>query len=319
MFYIRQQTRLEQARSRKGARRDAAVRHARKAFYLAFIFCLSTIMVPATALAQGHGAPQAMKGTDSGTPKALQSVGIDQRLNEQLPLDAVFKDELGRDVPLGTYFGERPVILALVYYECPMLCNQVLNGLLSSLSVLKYDAGKDFDVVAISFDPRENEKPGLAAEKKQSFIERYNRPGATTGWHLLTGNEDSIKRVTEAAGFRYAWDEQTNQFAHASAIMIATPEGKLARYFYGIEYAPVDVKLGLVEASENKIGSPIDSLLLYCYHYDPSAGTYRSKITMGIVRLGGVLFLVGLALFYFVMIRRRKMRSGRMTEAGGTA
>lgn len=278
--------------------------------------------------AQGHGAPQAIQPIQSGPPKALENVGIDQRLGEQLPLDVILKDELGRDVKLSDYFGKRPVILALVYYECPMLCNQVLNGLLSSISVLSsgnlismgtpLNVGEQFDVVAISFDARESEKPGLAAEKRQSFIERYNRPGSSQGWHFLTGKQDSINRVTEAVGFRYAYDEATNQFAHASGVMVVTPDGKLARYFYGVEYAPKDIKLGLVEASDERIGTPVDRLLLYCYHYDPSSGTYTAKVAMTLIRLGGVLTLISIAFFYFMM-RRRKIRLNRFTQAGGAA
>lgn len=292
------------------------------------VLCVLFIMhcPQSSVFAQGHGAPQAVPAVETGPPKALQNVGIDQKLNTQLPLDTVFKDELGHDVPLGQYFGKRPVVLALVYYECPMLCNQVLNGVLTSVSILSsgnvismgtpLNVGEQFDIVAISFDARENEKPGLAAEKKQSFVDRYNRPGASQGWHFLTGTQSSIDRVTQAVGFRYAYDEATNQFAHASGVMIATPDGKLARYFYGIEYAPKDMKLGLIEAADRRIGSPVDKLLLYCFHYDPSTGTYSAKVAMGLIRGGGVLFLFALAAFYYAM-RRRKQRIARFEEAGG--
>lgn len=277
--------------------------------YLLFVASFTPL-----AFGQAHSAPQISRPVESGPPAALKQVGIDQRLNEQLPLDTVLKDEMGRPVQLGQFFGERPVILAFVYYECPMLCNQVLNGLLGSLKIVTFDAGKEFDVIALSFDPRENDKPGLAAEKKQSFINRYDRPGASNGWHFLTGDEAAIKRVTDAAGFHFTYDKATNQYAHASGIMIATPDGRLARYFYGIEYAPKDVKLGLIEASDRKIGSPVDALLLYCYHYDPSSGTYTAKVAMMLMQIGGVLTLIAFIGFYFFMSRRKKAL-GRMREA----
>lgn len=309
-----------EVRGQKGSFR-APRRAARYVNLLVVFACLLT-----SVFAQGHGASQAKRAVESGPPKALENVGIEQKLNEQLPLHTMFKDELGRDVALGKYFGERPVVLALVYYECPMLCNQVLNGVLTSVSILSsgniigmgtpLNVGEQFDVVAISFDRRENEKPGLAAEKKQSFVDRYNRPGSSQGWHFLTGTQESIDRITEAVGFRYAYDEATNQFAHASGVMIATPDGKLARYFYGIEYAPKDMKLGLIEAADRRIGTPVDRLLLYCFHYDPSTGTYSAKVAMGLIRAGGVLFLFALAAFYFAM-RRRKQRLARFEEAGG--
>lgn len=257
---------------------------------------------PLVVCAQMHNIPSDNKRVDNSTPTVLQQVGIDQKLNEQLPLDARFQDEVGNDVALGSYFGKKPVLLAFVYYECPMLCNEVLNGTLGTLKALPFSAGKEFDVVAISFDSRENEKPGLAAEKKQSYIDRYNRPGARDGWHFLTGTEENIKRVTDAAGFHYTYDAANNQFAHAAAIMIATPDGRLARYFYGIEYAPKDVRLGLVEAANGKIGSPVDKLLLYCFHYDPATGKYGA-IVMNMVRLSGVALLIGFGLFYFFVRR----------------
>jgi len=232
----------------------------------------------------------------NGLPKALKNVGIDQRLNEQIPLDAVFKDEQGHDVRLGQFFHGKPVVLSLVYYQCPMLCNQVLNGMMGAFRQVSFNIGDQFEVITVSFDPRET--PDLAAAKKSTYIKAYNRPGAEASWHFLTGDEGNIKRLTEAVGFRYLWDEQTKQFAHASGIMVLTPEGKLARYFYGIDYPPRDLRLGLVEASQNKIGSPVDALLLYCYHYDPATGKYGA-IVMNIVRLAGglsVVLIVGLLL-----------------------
>jgi protein SCO1/2 len=242
----------------------------------------------------------------SQMPAVLADVRFDQRLNEQLPLDARFKDESGRDVTLGEYFGRKPVVLAFVYYECPMLCTQVLNGLTTSLTVLEETVGREFDVVAISFDPRET--PALADGKKRAHLDRYKRPESAAGWHFLTGDEASIKAVTKAAGFNYVWDDKTQQFAHPSGIIVATPEGKLSRYFFGIEYAPRDVKFALIESSAGRIGNAIDQLLLYCYHYDPATGSY-GFVAMGAVRVGGALTVLALVSFLVVSIRR-DMRAG---------
>ena len=246
--------------------------------------------------------------TTNGLPDALQKVGIEQRLGEQLPLDTPLKNELGETVKLGEYFKSgRPVVLALVYYECPMLCNEVLNGLTGSLKGINLNAGKDFDVVAISFDARENDKADLARNKKASYMERYGRPGTESGWHFLTGTQDSIDAVTKAVGFKYYWDEKTNQFAHAGGIMIATPEGKLSRYFYGIDYAPKDVKFGIMESSQDHVGNPAEQLLLYCYHYDPATGKYGFAI-LRVLRVMGVATLIGLGSMFFVFWRKGKRR-----------
>jgi protein SCO1/2 len=239
-------------------------------------------------------------------PSVLTNVRFDQRLNEPLPLETRFKDEEGRDVALGDYFGSKPVVLAFVYYECPMLCTQVLNGLTTSLTVLTETVGREFDVVAISFDARET--PALANGKKKSHLDRYKRPESARGWHFLTGDEAAIEAVTKAAGFNFVWDEQTQQFAHPSGIIVATPEGKLARYFFGIEYAPRDVKFALMESSAGRIGNAIDQLLLYCYHYDPAVGAY-GFVAMGAVRVGGALTVLALVGFVVVSIRR-EMRAG---------
>ena len=243
-----------------------------------------------------YGADPSIGQTSSGLPKVLKNVGIDQRLNEQIPLDAVFKDEQGRDVRLGELFKGKPVVLSLVYYQCPMLCNQVLNGMMGSFRQVAFNIGEQYDVITVSFDPRET--PDLAAAKKSTYVKAYNRPGAEASWHFLTGDEANIKRLTEAVGFHYLWDDQTKQFAHASGIMVLTPEGKLARYFYGIDYSPRDLRLGLVEASQNKIGTPVDALMLYCYHYDPATGKYGA-IVMNIVKVAGgltVFLIVGMIL-----------------------
>jgi len=249
-------------------------------------------------------------GTSSGLPNALQKIGIEQKLNEQLPFDAVFKDENGKEVKLGEYFGKgRPVILALVYYECPMLCNEVLNGLTGTLKSLAFDTGKEFDVIAISFDARENDKPDLAKNKKESYMKRYGRPGTENGWHFLTGTQSEIDKVTNAVGFSYKWDEQTKQFAHAGGIMVTTPEGKLSRYLYGIDYAPKDVKFAVMESAQSKIGSSAEQLMLYCFHYDPSTGRYGLSI-LRVMRLGGIATLIGLGAMLFVFWRKGKKREG---------
>jgi protein SCO1/2 len=256
--------------------------------------------------------------TGSGMPPALREVKIEQRLNEQIPLDAEFKDETGRKVRLSEYFkGTKPVLLSLVFYKCPMLCNQILNGVLASARSQAFTVGKEYDILTVSFDPRET--PALAAEKKASYIERYNRPGAESGWHFLTGDEVNIRRLTDAVGFIYNYDEKTDQFAHASGIMLLTPEGRLARYFYGIEYGARDIRLGLVEASANKIGSLTDQLLLYCYHYDPATGTYGPAV-INIMRAGGVATVLGITALILVLRRKGMKASGEARlRQGGTA
>lgn len=249
----------------------------------------------------------------TGLPDALKTIGIEQKLGEQLPLDTELKNEDGGIVKLGDYFHHgRPVILALVYYECPMLCNQVLNGLTGSLKGISLDAGKDFDVVALSFDARENDKPELAKGKKTSYVERYGRVGAENGWHFLTGSQDAIEKITSTAGFNFKWDEKSNQFAHAAGVMIVTPSGKMSRYFYGIDYAPRDIKFGLMESGENKVGNPAEKLLLYCYHYDPATGKYGFAI-LNIIRLGGVATLMGLGAMVFVFWRRNRKKEPVVT------
>lgn len=252
--------------------------------------------------------------TANGLPDALKKTGIEQKLGNSLPRETEFKDESGNLVKLGSFFGKgRPVIVAFVYYECPMLCNQVLNGLTGSLKGMNFNAGKEFDVVAISFDAKEFDKAELAKNKKASYIERYGRPGTESGWHFLTGTEESIRSATNAAGFGFEWDEKSQQFAHAAAVMVATPDGKLSRYFYGIDYSPRDLKLGLMESAESKVGSPADQLMLYCFHYDPSTGKYGLAI-LNFVRLGGIATLLGLGTMGFVFWRRNKKNSGQSDE-----
>jgi protein SCO1/2 len=254
---------------------------------------------PAPGERVGAGVPSA-----AGMPELLQEVGLDQKLNAQIPLNLTFKDESGRTVKLGDYFGKRPVILTLNYFECPMLCTEVLNGLTAALSTLNFSIGKDFDVVTVSFNPRDT--PELASAKKANYVRRYRRDGAAEGWHFLTGNEPEISVLTRAVGFRYAYNKAVGEYAHASGVMVVTPEGRLSRYFYGIEYAPRDLKLALMESADHKIGSPVDQLLLACFHYDPASGKY-SLAVMRVVRAGGVatLLVIGGAV---VMLRRRERR-----------
>jgi protein SCO1 len=261
------------------------------------------VMAGVSVLAQANAPglrPEAGPPSNA-MPQALQQVKFDQKLDAQLPVDATFKDDTGKTVRLGDYFGERPVVLAFVYYECPMLCNQILNGLVSGVGVLDQTVGTDFDVVAISFDARET--PTQAAAKKATYLDRYQRPGSERGWHFLTGDEATIKRVTDTAGFQFAWDAATQQFAHASGIIVTTPEGKLSRYLFGIEYPPRDLKFALMESSAGKIGSVVDQVLLYCYHYEPATGSY-SLVAMNAVRMGGVVTMVALLGFVAISLRR---------------
>lgn len=245
-------------------------------------------------------------GTANGIPEPLKQVGIEQKLGAKLPLEAEFRNEDGQAVKLGDYFKRgKPVIVTFVYFECPMLCNQVLNGLTGSLKGVSFNAGDEFEVVAVSFDSKENEKPGLAQNKKVSYMERYGRPGTENGWHFITGSQESIDAITNAAGFSYEWDDKSNQFAHASAIMIATPGGTLSRYFYGIDYSPKDIKLGLMESADNRVGGVADQLLLYCYHYDPSTGKYGFAI-LNVLRGAAILTLLGMGAMGFVFWRRNR-------------
>jgi protein SCO1/2 len=247
-----------------------------------------------------------------GRPPILRQVSIEQRLGRPLPLDTRFRDEAGRLVRLGDFFGKRPVVLVLAYYDCPMLCTQVLKGLVSAMRILSFDAGREYEVVTVSFDPRDDSSDARA--KKEPYVARYGRPGADRGWHFLTGTKASIDVLTGAVGFQYAWDDNVGQFAHGSAIYVATADGKLSRYLYGIEYAPRDLRLALVEASQGKIGTPVDQLLLYCYHYDPAAGRYGAAV-MNIVRFAGAAFALVLSTFLFVMWRRERRAERRPAEA----
>lgn len=234
-------------------------------------------------------------------PAALKNVGIDQKLNNQLPLDLHFRDETGRDVRLGEYFGKKAVILTPVYYGCPMLCSQILSGLVSGLKPVSFTAGKEFEVLAVSFDP--SETPALAQEKQKNYVARYGRAGSENGFHFLTGDEPAIKALTDALGFRYTYDPRTKQFAHASGLMVATPDGRISRYLYGVDYAPRNLRLSLFEASERKIGSPVDELLLFCYHYDPATGKYGA-IAMNFLRLAAGATLLGIVTLILTLSRK---------------
>ena len=264
---------------------------------LAALFVAVLMSLPAF----GQGMTQGMMSPPANVrPPGLKNVGIEQHLDEQIPPDLAFRDETGKPVRLGDYFGKKPVILNLVYYQCPMLCGEVLSGLESALRVLKFDVGKEFDVLTVSFDPRET--PDMATKKKAEFLKRYGRPGAANGWHFLTGPQESIDALTKAAGFQYQYDPKTGQFAHATAIAILTPEGKIAQYYYGVEYAPKDLRLGLIQASENKIGTLADQVLLYCYHYDPTTGRYGAIIAR-VLQLSGLATVLALGILMTALIR----------------
>ena len=233
-------------------------------------------------------------------PPGLKNVGIEQHLNDQIPSDLVFRDETGKSVRLGDYFGRKPLVLNLVYYQCPMLCGEVSSGLESALRVLKFDVGREFDVLTVSFDPKET--PEMASAKKAELLKRYGRAGAAEGWHFLTGSQNSIRALTKAAGFDYEYDPKTGQFAPATAIMVLTPEGRIAQYYYGVEFAPKDLRLGLVQASQNKIGNVVDEVLLYCYHYNPDTGKYSAIISRILkISAGTTIFMLGT--FLIVMFR----------------
>jgi len=254
----------------------------------------------ASLWAQGMG-PSIESPPANVRPPGLKHVGIEQHLDEQIPTDLPFRDETGKSVRLGDYFGKHPIILNLVYYKCPMLCSEVLSGLTSALKAMKFNVGQDFDVLTVSFDPRET--PQDASGAKATWLKRYGRPGAEKGWHFLTGPQASIDTLTKAAGFSYDYSEKSGQFAHATAIILLTPDGKIAQYYYGVEFSPKDLRLAMVEASHNKIGSLTDQILLYCYHYDPNAGRY-SLLILRVLRLAAVATMVLLGGFLFVMFRR---------------
>jgi protein SCO1 len=282
-----------------------------KSFIRSIVAVVGISLMPSVVAAQGALPMQEPGEPAKSKPGILGKIGIDQRLNHQVPLDLPFVDENGKEVRLGDFFGKRPVILALVYYECPMLCTQVLNGVTGALKAISFDVGKEFDVVAVSINPKEG--PGLASQKKQAYIERYGRPQTAAGWHFLTGREENIQTLAAAVGFRYVYDEEIKQYAHGAGVELITPKGVIARYYYGIEYSPRDIRLGVVEASEERVGSPIDNVLLLCYHYDPATGKYGAA-AIKMVRIGAVLTIAAFGTFLFVTLRRERT-TGRQAAA----
>jgi protein SCO1/2 len=269
----------------------------------------ATLVLLAAMAAAGAAA-----GAEPDRPAILRDVGFDQRLGAQVPLDLPFRDESGARVTLGDYVRDKPVVLVPAYYECPMLCTIVLNGVVSALRALPFDVGREFRVVTVSFNPRETSE--LAAAKKATYLHEYRRPGAEAGWHFLVGDDTSIRPLMDAIGFRYAWDATASQYAHASGLVVLTPDGHISRYFYGVEFPPKDLRLALVEASNARIGSFVDQILLFCFHYDPSTGRY-SRVALTAVRVGGVLTLVALALFIWTSLRRDRRMAGH--SGGGSA
>ena len=286
-------------KQRNNSRRHRSVRHltVTLSYCWAFLAGLLFLFNKMTAF------PDVLQPSPNQLPEAVRNVGIDQRLNEQIPLDLVFTDESGKVVRLGDFFGSKPVIFTLVYHECPMLCSELLDGLLRTLRVLKFDVGKDFDVVTVSFNPEEDAT--IARSVKETYIKRYKREGAEAGWHFLTGEKASIEKLTKAVGFRYGYDSAKRLYIHAAGIMVVTPQGRLSRYFYGIEFSANDLRLGLVEASQNKIGSVVDQILLYCYHYDPVTGKY-GLVIMTIIRILGITFVLAMVSCVVYLLRRER-------------
>ena len=265
------------------------------------------MLLGAAAPAQVSSYGDKDEGPNNGDqlPTVLQKVEVEQHLNQQLPLDAQFVDDTGKTVRLGDYFGKHPAILSLVYYNCPMLCSEEMDGLAGALEMVRMNPGKDFEIIIISIDPTET--PELAARKKAFYVKRYGRPETAGGWHFLTGKQDAIDAVAKATGFGYIRipgpDGKLDQFAHASSIEVVTTSGKIAQYYLGVEYSPKDIMLGLVEASGNKIGSPVANILTYCYHYDPQWNTHSLRVVR-VVQLGGMVTVASLGSFMFVMFRR---------------
>jgi len=264
-------------------------------FALVALLTITCTQALSQAMSKGIMSPPA-----SVRPPYLQNVGIEQHLDGQVPPDLAFTDDTGHPVTLGDYFGKKPLILNLVYYNCTMLCGEALAGLSGSMKMVKFDVGDQFDVITVSFNP--NETPAIAAAKKQEYLKRYGRPNAASGWHFLTGSAESINALTKAVGFQYQYDPKINQYAHATAIMVLTPQGRISRYFYGVDYPPKDLRMGLVEASQGKIGNAVDQVLLYCYHYDPATGKYGA-IVNNILRLGAGITIVLLGALLLILFR----------------
>ena len=279
---------------------------------------LLAILTLASTQAWSQGMTQGiMSPPANARPPYLTNVGIEQHLDAQIPADLNFTDDTGRAVKLGDYFGKRPLILNLVYYNCPMLCGETLAGLTGSMKMIKFDVGNQFDVLTVSFNPKET--PQLAAEKKKDYVKRYGRPNAAAGWHFLTGPPDSINALTKVVGFQYQYDAAKNQYAHATAIMVLTPQGRISRYFYGVDFPPKDLRMGLVEASEGKIGNAVDQILLYCYHYDPAAGKYGAVVA-NMLKIGGAITVLILAGLILILLRMEKavMRRNNWSHIRGS-
>jgi protein SCO1 len=265
------------------------------------------VLLVSGGIARSQSVPSNIGVSSTTMPAQLQNVGFDPQLTAQIPLDLSFVDENGGNVQLRDYFKQKPVVLAFVYYGCPMLCNQVEQGVVGALRMLSFTPGRDYEVVFVSFDPRES--PDMAAQKKKSALAHFRRPETASGWHFLTGTKESIDAATKAANFRYSFDAKTNLFAHASGIMLLTPGGRISRYFYGVEYPGRDMRLGLVDASAGKIGTPIDRALLFCYQYDPSSATYSASI-LKIIRLGGILTVLCIVGGILIFRRRDATQAG---------
>ena len=276
-----------------------------------YIFGLVALLAASGAL-QAQTVPSNVGPTSTMMPPALRSVGFEPPLNGQMPPDLHFRDETGRDVQLRDFFGQKPVVLAFVYYSCPMLCDQIQMGVVGTLRMLSFNPGHDYEVVFISFDSHDTSE--LAAEKKKAAVARFNRPETASGWHFLTGSQESIEAATRAANFRFRYDAKSKLFAHASGVMLLTPGGRISRYFYGVEYPGRDMRLGLVDASAGKIGTPIDHVLLFCYHYDPSSATYSASI-LRIIRLGGILTIFTIVGGIWIF-RRRELHAGHSNVQG---
>jgi protein SCO1 len=273
---------------------------------IAVLLCLGWALSPEPAVAHSGKEPY------NKDEAFLKEIGFDQNLGAQLPLDAVFTDETGKAVRLGEYFGQKPVVMLITYFSCTMLCPLLLDGLVRSLRPVAFDIGNQFTVLTVSINPRET--PSMAASQKALYVQRYGRPGADRGWHFLTGKADAIAALTQAVGFRYVYDRQKDEYAHASGIVVFTPEGKAARYLYGIEFSPRDMRLALIEAADKTIGNPVDQILLYCFHYDPLTGKY-GVVIMNVLRLAGSATALALGGFIVVMIRRDRRKAAAGTEA----
>lgn len=265
---------------------------------IGFAAILGVLLLAGSASAQMNNG--VMSPPANTRPPRLENVGIEQHLDAQIPPNLIFRDEAGKTVKLGDYFGHKPLILNLVYYNCTMLCGEALAGLSSAMRLIKFDVGNEFDVITVSFDPRET--PEMAATKKADYVKRYGRANAAAGWHFLTGQPESINALTKSVGFQYQYDSKSNQYAHATAIMVLTPQGRISRYFYGVDFPPKDLRMGLVEASQGKIGNAVDAVLLYCYHYNPETGKYGAMVA-NILRLAGAATILLLGGLLFILWR----------------